>query len=1458
MCRCSRDRPCDKETGDCPNGCADGFWGPGCQLANACFYNGKARNYMGTKSVTKQLYMCQRWDLQEPHRHSYNVRDFPDEQMPENYCRTTTDSARPWCYTTSKQLRWEHCDTNNCNCPSGRFGNNCMKECHCLDSNEACDSILGICSSGCALGWDGFDCQTAVACPANRYGWDCSKACYCNSPHHCKRFTGPNSDCRCLEGYFNAPRCQPVTPPKIMVFDNIRVNPGQPATFNCTVSAFPTPLETEIQLYGPTKRRITLLRSTTGSNTLDTRINIFRIEYVNTEERYSCVVRATAGEASRTIIANVYDLPRLTQPPFLTEEGIGVNELTIQWKPWARERGDTGDPPILWYNIWVQKFGEKSDKMVGIVTYFNCTHFCKYTVTDLNANTEYGIRIATRRNGKGGDGPLGPPLFAKTACAAPSSAPVDPPNITWNCNNISAYHIYLKNTKFPSAAKAIHLPGDTPGDGSGMKSVSISDLKPSTRYCIQINFQNDILLYSPNSISKCTETPDTTDLKNKSKLLTPTFPRNLKLVTRTNTSLTISWDIPNAEEEVTKYHLAYWKGYWSELATKKGVEIMSTAPHMQYAIENLEPYTKYYIQIQGINSAGPGEMTEALSVMTDEGVPGKIVKFRNTSRTSSSIVLEWGEPEFTNGELQFFTVSCHPVQSLLPGPKKIFLITLSPITHVHTFHELDSATKYQCSVNASTSKGSGPSTTLKVWTLPPEKIRLSNPEIKDKSDFTVTLELQPLDDKAISYYRIIVYKLGFLSKRSIPDSIRDVQIDYHTAEEKRSRAYVAAQINRTYPNREFVVGDNKTYNGFYNAPLSAKYQYEIWFAAYSVVDGYAKLYKDSRPEKYRQYETDCLKLAYKAVINGTSVYKASGQYGVPESTLRDRTRGNVSLDANPGPDRLFSYEEEKELSILNIQHLLAMAIQNQKFSEFAVACKKRNLSETPLSERWFYGFMKRWPDLHLSKPQKLSMIRAKSASKETPQRIYNIDETGLSLEHSPPKIISAKDTKPQACTSSRSSNITIIGGGIAVGNNIPPYYIFPGKRWNDSFLDGTPAGSSGECSESGWSNSSVFHNYMTRHFVKYVTVSKDEPLLVLYDGHKSHIQLTLIERAKKNNIILFVLPPHTSHLTQPLDVGCFGPLKSVYNHECQQFLRKNPGIQITKYEVGQLSGKAYIKSLTPENLASAFRKAGVYPCDKSVITPVDIAPSQIYGKDPQCTTDDSLPANTSVTPGQDNLQNSTSAKIANSCTTSSLTDSNNNSFFEVRKINAVRNRPARKFVPPYLCGNLSKQKNVTILENTAKRQEMKTQNLRKSFAKAERSVDDGDGSVAEAPINSHIPVIIGVLVVFIMLILVFAMLLFVWRRRHLTSERDKADMPNFGPTIIPEPDTSLPSTPVDDLEIEPLIENCCGHDNEFEPIYWCLYYSANDHTRVVLEPVDDDIHDDYTNANYIDVLQSLQ
>ena len=117
---------------------------------------------------------------------------------------------------------------------------------------------------------------------------------------------------------------------------------------------------------------------------------------------------------------------------------------------------------------------------------------------------------------------------------------------------------------------------------------------------------------------------------------------------------------------------------------------------------------------------------------------------------------------------------------------------------------------------------------------------------------------------------------------------------------------------------------------------------------------------------------------------------------------------------------------------------------------------------------------------------------------------------------------------------------------------------------------------------------------------------------MLYDGHRSHISLTLTEWAKAHNVVLFVLPPHTSHLTQPLDVRVFRPFKAMYNKECQTSMNKNPGLTITRYQVAELTAKPYLKSQNPENLAAAFRKTGIYPFDNKVISDSQVAPAVIY------------------------------------------------------------------------------------------------------------------------------------------------------------------------------------------------------------------------------------------------------
>ncbi|CAC5396820.1 unnamed protein product [Mytilus coruscus] len=298
---------------------------------------------------------------------------------------------------------------------------------------------------------------------------------------------------------------------------------------------------------------------------------------------------------------------------------------------------------------------------------------------------------------------------------------------------------------------------------------------------------------------------------------------------------------------------------------------------------------------------------------------------------------------------------------------------------------------------------------------------------------------------------------------------------------------------------------------------------------------------------------------------------------------------------------------------------------------------KRKLQEDILSNKWYYSFMKRLSNLTISKPQKLSMQRARCASKETlsnyyielgtimtqnnlhdqPQKIFNTDdESALQTEHNPNRIVHDIVVKPQSVTSPRSSNVTIIGAGNAFGNAVPPYYVFPGVKFDRALLlDGTPPGSDGQCSKTGWSNSDIFKTYLENHFLKYISHDiSATPLLILFDGHCSHVSLTLQDWAESKNIILFILPPHCSHILQPLDIGCFGPLKACYNREAQLFMHRNPGCKITRFNIGQMSCSPNQKGLSAQNLTSSFKKSGIYPFNPKAIDTTELVPATIYHK----------------------------------------------------------------------------------------------------------------------------------------------------------------------------------------------------------------------------------------------------
>lgn len=85
-------------------------------------------------------------------------------------------------------------------------------------------------------------------------------------------------------------------------------------------------------------------------------------------------------------------------------------------------------------------------------------------------------------------------------------------------------------------------------------------------------------------------------------------------------------------------------------------------------------------------------------------------------------------------------------------------------------------------------------------------------------------------------------------------------------------------------------------------------------------------------------------------------------------------------------------------------------------------------------------------------------------------------------------------------------------------------FIFPRVRFKESFMNGSPAGSIGHSTKSGWMNEEAFTIFL-EHFIRHTNCSIDHPVLLILDNHESHISLKAVTTARGNGVVMLTLPP---------------------------------------------------------------------------------------------------------------------------------------------------------------------------------------------------------------------------------------------------------------------------------------------------------------------------------------------
>jgi len=170
----------------------------------------------------------------------------------------------------------------------------------------------------------------------------------------------------------------------------------------------------------------------------------------------------------------------------------------------------------------------------------------------------------------------------------------------------------------------------------------------------------------------------------------------------------------------------------------------------------------------------------------------------------------------------------------------------------------------------------------------------------------------------------------------------------------------------------------------------------------------------------------------------------------------------------------------------------------------------------------------------------------------------------------------------------------------ASGVFLPPHVVYKGERlrlpWTQGF-DGCTFG----CTQSGWMEADQFAKWFEKTFVSHCSKLTGDKILFL-DGHHSHISTRLFDAADRNNIYLFKLIPHSSHILQPLDVGVFRTVKAVWKQVLDRYFKENGFKDVTKSMFPAMLKLVFENGFKSENSIVGFKTAGLYPLNYDAIS----------------------------------------------------------------------------------------------------------------------------------------------------------------------------------------------------------------------------------------------------------------
>lgn len=390
----------------------------------------------------------------------------------------------------------------------------------------------------------------------------------------------------------------------------------------------------------------------------------------------------------------------------------------------------------------------------------------------------------------------------------------------------------------------------------------------------------------------------------------------------------------------------------------------------------------------------------------------------------------------------------------------------------------------------------------------------------------------------------------------------------------------------------------------------------------------AKYKRQLGSRRYKDYSNEFLEEIIQQIREGKiSARQASEIYGICRKTLFNKMKGNHS--ARVGAPCIFTEEEEMLFEDHIIQvgefgfpvtsedlheivkiYLTKAGRQIEKFHKGCIPGKD-----------WIYNFLKRHPQLSYRFASNIKRSRAKVDMEELakyinnlertlegvdPSNVYNYNETNLADDPGKKRVIVKRGSKyPEAICNSSKSSTSIMLCGNATGTILPCYIVYKSTCLWDRWIENGPPGCKYDCTPSGWFDTKTFQNLFSRVFMRHIR-HQAGPKVLIGDNLSSHISTEVLELCKQNNIRFVCLPPNSTHLTQPLDVAFFGPMKRSWRKILRSWKETTSGRRNTVLpkEMFPILLKRLMLKIADnggENLRAGFKKCGIVPISLDVL-----------------------------------------------------------------------------------------------------------------------------------------------------------------------------------------------------------------------------------------------------------------